>query len=79
MDMNLEYELLQYCKTNIEFWDALESRALGIIDRMRCPLQMASPELASEMESCIEEYFEDRDMEWPDDIDVDDVFWASEE
>lgn len=78
--MNLNYQLLQYCKQNIEDWDFLEGRALKTIDHMRCPLQMASPELASEMEEKIAEYLEDNEIDAEDlDVDVDDVFWASED
>ena len=78
--MNLNYQLLQYCKEHIEDWDVLESRALKKIDNWRCPLQMAAPELAAEMEEKIAEYLEDNEID--DDgfyIDVDDVFWASED
>lgn len=78
--MNLEYKLLQYCKEKIEDWAVLERRALKSIDHMRCPLQMAAPELAAEMEEKIAEYLEDNEID--DDgfyIDVDDVFWASED
>lgn len=77
--MGLNYKLLQYCKEHIEDWDILESRALKMIDHMRCPLQMAAPELADEMEEKIADYLEDNEIDDSDlDIDVDEVFWANE-
>lgn len=78
--MNLNYRLLQYCKANIEDWGFLERRALKMIDHMRCPLQMASPELANKMEEKITEYLEDNKIDGENlGIDIDEVFWASED
>lgn len=71
--------LAEYCKNNIEDFELLEALALNNIDRMRCPLSMACPQLDSAMCECIEEWAEDNDMDideiW-ENVSVDDIFWA---
>ena len=74
--MNLNYVLLEYCKKYIADWEFLEGRALSAIDKWRCPLRMACPELVSEMERCFAQYFDENDIEEPEDLDVEEVFWA---
>lgn len=66
---------MAYCANHIEDWDALEQIALKRIDRNRCPLSMACPELYAEMVSAIEDWGLDNDEDVSE-IDPEDVFWA---
>ena len=72
----LHRDLYAYCASEIEDFDALESVALTRIDHMRCPLKQAFHELYNRMESCIEDYLYDNDLEGVE-VDVEDVFWAN--
>lgn len=73
----LNRDLYAYCASEIEDFQLMESLALTRIDHMRCPLEQAFPELYSRMESCIEDYLYDNDLEDAE-VDVEDVFWATE-
>ena len=61
MKKPINYKKLdELCRQNIENYDEKVSIAWGYIDRMRCPLWMAFPELVEEMKSVLE----DNDIEW---------------
>lgn len=51
-----------YCRKNIEDYEPMCQIALNRIDKMRCPLDMAMPELASEIDGQIEEWAEDNEL-----------------
>ena len=53
-------KLDELCRQNIEDYDSKVSIAWGYMDRMRCPLWMAAPELVSEMQSVLE----DNEINW---------------
>lgn len=59
MEKTLLAALDAYCREHIEDYEERVSRALNKIDRCRCPLHMADTELASDMENCIDEWWED--------------------
>lgn len=69
--------IYKYCANHIEDWDALEQIALKRIDRNRCPLSMACPELYAAMVSAIEDWGLDNDVDVSE-IDPEDVFWNNE-
>lgn len=61
MKKKIDYkELDEPCRQNIEMYDEKVSIAWGYMDRMRCPLWMAAPELVSEMQGVLE----DNEIEW---------------
>ena len=63
MKKKIDYkELDELCRQNIEMYDEKVSIAWGYMDRMRCPLWMAAPELVSEMQGVLE----DNEIEWED-------------
>ena len=67
MKKKTDYKKLdELCRQNIEDYDAKVSIAWGYMDRMRCPLWMAAPELVDEMR----EVLEDNDIEWEEEEDV---------
>ena len=70
--------ILQYCKENIDDWDRLEREALTKIDHWRCPLQMASPELYGEMSCRMVDWCDMHDYP-DDDLDIEEIFWATPE
>lgn len=82
MYQKLLSDILAYCRENIEDFDFLESRALRKIDRDRCPLSYASPELYDEMQNAIDDYLMDHEDELDPsvledmDLDPETVFWA---
>ena len=55
-------ELDELCRQNIEDYDEKVSIAWGYMDRMRCPLWMAAPELVSDMQGVLE----DNEIDWED-------------
>ena len=73
-------DLLNYCREHIEDFAVLEKLALKNIDKMRCPLSMACPELHAEMEGAIEDFCDENeiDIDYFDEIDTDAIFWATE-
>ena len=70
----MEKELFDYCKSVIEDFEHLEKIALRKIDRMRCPLSSACPELYDAMSDAIDEYCEDHEIE--NDFDPEEIFFA---
>ena len=61
MKKKIDYKALdELCRQSIEDYDNKVSIAWGYIDRMRCPLWMAAPELVNEME----EVLNDNEIEW---------------
>lgn len=69
-------EIARYCAANIEDYEPRVQVAIGLIDRMRCPLSQADPSLYDSMQSCTEEWAEENDVELDEDFDVEDVLWA---
>ena len=59
----MEKKIYNYCKAVIEDFQLLERLAMRNIDKMRCPLYMACPELYNEMETAIEDFCEDNEIE----------------
>ena len=63
MKKKIDYKKLdELCRQSIEDYDEKVSIAWGYMDRMRCPLWMAAPELVSEMQGALE----DNEIEWED-------------
>lgn len=77
MKASMYKKLMAYCRATIEDFDHYESLALKRIDRLRCPLSMACPELYDEMTSAIEDWGLDNDVDVSE-IDAEDVFWEYE-
>lgn len=72
-------EILAYCEKNIEDYELRAQLALKAIDRMRCPLSMADPNLFSEIESQIEDWCLDTDRDFYEmDIDPEDILFYCE-
>ena len=69
-------EIARYCAANIEDYELRVQVAIGLIDRMRCPLSQADPSLCDSMQSCAEEWAEENDVELDEDFDVEDVLWV---
>ncbi len=61
----------ELCRQNIEDYDEKVSIAWGYIDRMRCPLSMASPELYNEICGVLE----DNEIEY-EDMDIENIIGA---
>ena len=71
-------EIYDYCREHIENFDLKERIALDNMDKWRCPLSMAFPQLYNEMQSCICDWCYDNEFSFEfneSDIDVEDVFW----
>lgn len=63
MKKKIDYkELDELCRQNIEDYDEKVSIAWGYMDRTRCPLWMAAPELVNEMQGVLE----DNEIDWED-------------
>lgn len=69
-------KIAAYCAANIEDYEPRVQVAIGLIDRMRCPLSQADPSLYDSMQSCAEEWAEENDVELDEDFDVEDVLWV---
>ena len=74
-------KIAEYCRQNIEDYDVRVQLALGIMDRMRCPLSMADASLYDQIEQYAEEWAEENGYsvdEWDDDsrIDVEEILWV---
>ena len=68
-------EIYAYCQFRIEHFFQKEMIASETMERDRCPLSMAYPQLYNDIQSVIDEYYEDNDIdseEW--DIDAENVF-----
>lgn len=67
-------DLAQYCAENIFEYEARVQLALGYMERLRCPLQVAAPDLYDEIVNCAYDWAEDNEItidEWDDDSRVD--------
>lgn len=71
-------EIAAYCAANIEDYELRVQLALGVMERMRCPLNMADAGLYDEMYDCACEWAEDNDysVDLIDGIDVEDILFA---
>jgi hypothetical protein len=76
MKKNPMKEIAAYCAANIEDYELRVQVALGLIDRMRCPLSQADPSLYDQMEQYASEWAEENDVELDEDFDVEDILWA---
>ena len=82
--MNKLKEIAAYCADHIEDYEVRVQLALNRIDRMRCPLDMAAPDLFQEMYDAIADWCDDNDIsydDWDDDsrIDPEDVLFYTED
>lgn len=65
-----------YVRANVDMNDV--GRALYIIDRQRCPLGQADPELDCQIHDLMEEYGEDNDLPegwWLSELDEDEILF----
>lgn len=76
--MNPIEEIARYCAENIEDYELRVQVALGIIDRMRCPLYMADASLYDRMYDLAQEWCDDHEIsvDFFDDIDVEDILFT---
>lgn len=76
--MNPIKEIARYCAEQIDDYELRVRVALGIMDRMRCPLSMAAPGLYDEMYDCICEWADDNEysVDFVDGLDVEEILWA---
>ena len=58
----------ELCRQSIEDYDEQVSIAWGLMDRMRCPLSMASPGLYDEIVGVLE----DNEIEW-EELDIEEI------
>lgn len=75
-DFNLDNapkELVQYIIDNIDRFGKRYQMAITKIDRMRCPLRVADPQLYSELIDRAEEWCDDNDKD-VEDYDIDEIF-----
>ena len=75
-DFNLDNapkELVQYIIDNIDRFGKRYQMAITKVDRMRCPLRMADPQLYSELIDRAEEWCDDNDKD-VEDYDIDEIF-----
>ena len=54
-------EIEALCHKNIEEYEPRVQHALNVMDRMRCPLSMADPSLADEIDEQMDEWMADHD------------------
>lgn len=71
-------EIARYCAANIEDYELRVQVALGLIDRMRCPLSQADPSLYDQMEQYASEWAEENgySVDFIEGIDVEEILWA---
>lgn len=65
-----------HVRLNVDMEDV--SRAMSIIDRQRCPLYQADPELDNQIYDLMEEYGQDNDLPecwWMSEITEDDILF----
>lgn len=75
-DFNLDNapkELVQYIIDNIDRFGKRYQMAITKIDRMRCPLRVADPQLYSELVDRAEEWCDDNNKD-VEDYDIDEIF-----
>lgn len=74
MAKSLKQKLYEYCESHIDLFKEKSMIAWDIMDKWRCPLQMASS-LYDEMYDCICDYCEDHGIDMEEkEIDVEEVF-----
>lgn len=67
---------INYVRLNVDMEDV--ERAMTIIDRQRCPLCQADPELDNQIYDLMEEYGQDNDLPecwWMSEISEDDILF----
>ena len=81
MDKHLQ-EALKYVRENKNWSSAEEAVALERIDKMRCDIEQASPEISDNIAELMNEYGEGEDLEedwWREFGDEDDIFFMLDE
>lgn len=74
-------EVAAYVRNHVEDYEIRLSRALGWMERDRCPLRMAAPTLFDEIVSAIDDWcwdneFDDSEVDWEDVIEGDNgIIW----
>lgn len=68
---NAPKEMVQYVIDTVEGFDARYARALDIIGRYRCPLQMADEGLYNDIYDAMCEWVNDEFESYPEDFDYD--------
>ena len=78
--MNTLNKIYCYCRDTIESFAEKEALALANIDRMRCPLNLAAPQLYDEMEGTIYDWAEYNgySVDFYESVDVEEVFMAGD-
>lgn len=69
-------DAIAYVRANVDIDDV--RRAMTIIDRQRCPLCQADPELDNQIYDLMEEYGQDNDLPecwWQSEIDEDEILF----
>lgn len=67
---------INHVRANVDMHDV--ERAMTIIDRQRCPLYQADPELDNQIYDLMEEYGQDNDLPecwWMSEIDEDEILF----
>lgn len=68
----------EYWQANIEDFTRRLDFAFGRMYQNRCPLSYADYTLYSEMESLLEEFCEDQDLDFYDeDLDIEEIIWEA--
>ena len=72
-------EIAAYVAANVEDYEARLQVALGVMDRMRCPLRMADPNLYWDIENCVSEWADSHDfsVDYLEGIDVEEILWEA--
>ena len=73
-------KIAEYCRQNIEDYDLRVQVALGLMDRMRCPLSMADASLYDQIEQYAGEWAEENGyaLDFFEGIDVDEILFAED-
>ena len=81
--MDRAKEIVAYLRENVRDYDVRLSLALSLMDRMRCSLRFATPELFDEIVENIEDWCDENDfsfdeilMDWDDIVEGDNgIIW----
>ena len=73
-------KIAAYCREQIEDYDLRVKLALNVMDRMRCPLQMADDLLYTEIYNCACDWADDNgySVDFFDGIDVEEIIFAED-
>ncbi len=73
-------KIAAYCRSRIEDYDLRVKLALNVMDRMRCPLQVADYLLYTEIYNCACDWADDNDysVDFFDGIDVEEIIFAED-